>query len=291
MVDLDVPTIEALADWIETSVVVSQSGHFGRDKLDSLAASELTTLPQKVSMALTVMARRAKVLGDSYPFTVTEIGVLRRTSPWANPYQSLLFLTPGSIARQTVRASETHEMGELFEDLAESALANLWGPGGAALRFGHPSKHGRPESFDQAIPWLAKKMSVEVGRGYRPPRRKDGGVDIVVWRPFADGRPGFPIALAQCTIQAETFTKTSDVDLRLWASWLALDVDPMSLLVLPGTIRAAGTEWNQLSTVVTLIERIRLMELAGRGGEPPESRAWTSETAAALSRVIGAGEL
>lgn len=291
MADLDVPTIEALADWIETSVVVSQSGHFGRDKLDSLAASELVMLPQKVSMALTVMARRAKVLGDSYPFTVTEVGVLRRASPWSELYRSLLFLTPGSIARQTVRASETHEMGELFEDLAESALANLWGPGGSALRFGHPSKHGRPEAFDQAIPWLARKMRVQVGRGYRPPRRKDGGVDIVAWRPFADERPGFPIALAQCTIQAETFTKTSDVDLRLWASWLALDVDPMNLLVLPGTIRAAGTEWNQLSTVVTVIERIRVMELAARGDEPPASRTWTSETATALSHILGAGEL
>ena len=291
MPDLEAPSSEALADWVETSVLVSRSGHFGRDKLDDLAAAELGVLPPRVSMALDVMSKRASILASSYPFTVSDFAVLRRPTPLSDCYAALLLLTPGSVARQTVRATDTAEMADVLEEIAEVALANFWGFGGSAIRFGYPSKHGRPEAFHQAIAWLAQKIGVEPGSGYRPPRRKDGGVDVVAWRQFADRRQGFPVALAQCTIQAETFTKTSDIDLRLWASWLAMDVDPMSLLVIPGTIRAAGPDWRQLATVVTVIERLRLIELLGRGDCPDLEFSWTTETLAALSHVLQGSEL
>lgn len=290
MTDLEVGAPEAIADWIETSALTSASGHFGRDKLDQLASVELHVSATKVSMALDVMARRANVLGENYPFAVSDIAVLRRPARLASHYAALLFLTPGSVARQTVRVSETAEMGNLLEDLAESALANFWGVG-SALAFGYPSKHGRPEAFDQAVGWLARVIGLEPGRGYRPPRRKDGGVDVVAWRQFADHRPGFPIALAQCTIQAETYTKTSDIDLRLWASWLAMDVDPLSLLVIPGTVRSAGPDWRQLATVVMLIERIRLMDLLGRDPKTDGEIGWVSDTRTLLRNVLRAAEL
>jgi hypothetical protein len=291
MTDLEVPTTELMADWVETSVLVSASGHFGRDKLDELAHLEIGCQPTRVAMALAVMAKRAIALGPNYPFIVNDIGVVRRQTPLREQYSALLFLSPGSIARQSVRPTETAEMGELLEDLAAEALANFWGAGGCALTFGYPSKHGRPEAFDQAVTWLAAKIGVEPGRGYRPPRRKDGGVDVVAWRQFADRRPGFPVALAQCTIQAETFTKTSDIDLRLWASWLAMDSDPTSLLVIPGTVRAAGPDWRQLTTVVMVIERMRLMDLLGRGTAASTGVPWAEDTRLALRTALKSAEL
>lgn len=291
MTDLEVSSTEAIADWIETSVIVSRSGHFGRDKMDDLAATEVGASPMKVAMAIGTMARRASVLGDSYPFVVSDLAVLRRQVRHASHYEALLYLTPGSVARQTVRASETAVMGELLEEISEAALANFWGEGGSALSFGYPSKHGRPESFDQAVVWLAAKIGVDPGRGYRPPRRKDGGVDVVAWRQFADRRPGFPVALAQCTIQGETYTKTSDIDLRLWASWLAMDSDPLSLLVIPGTIRSAGPDWKQLTTVVMVIDRIRLLDLLGRAPTADVEILWATETTAALRATLRAAEL
>lgn len=291
MTDLDVASTEAIADWIETSVLVSRSGHFGRDKLDDLAATEIHASPMKVAMAIDTMVKRASVLGDPYPFVASDLAVLRRQVQHASHYAALLYLTPGSVARQTVRASETGVMGELLEEISEAALANFWGEGGSAVSFGYPSKHGRPESFDQAVGWLASRMGLEPGRGYRPPRRKDGGVDVVAWRQFSDRRPGFPVALAQCTIQAETFTKTTDIDLRLWASWLAMDTDPLSLLVVPGTIRSAGPDWKQLTTVVMVIDRIRLLELLGRAPAKDADSSWVTETTSALRAVMRAAEL
>ena len=122
----------------------------------------------KVAMAIDTMAKRANVLGASYPFVVSDIAVLRRKSRHVGHYAALLFLTPGSVARQTVRASETAEMGELLEEIAEAALANFWGEGGTALSFGYPSKHGRPEAFDQAVVWLAGEDRTGSGPGLPP---------------------------------------------------------------------------------------------------------------------------
>lgn len=291
MTDFEIQSPEAIADWIETSVLVSSSGHFGRDRLIELASEEIHAIPPAVGSALAIMARRSAVLAENYPFTVNDLAVLRAKSHLVDYYAALLFLSPDSVARQAIDDLPLKGMTDLFESIAESALANLWGPGGEAITFGFPSRHGRPETFDQAIIWLAEKIGLTPGRGYRPPYRKDGGVDVVAWRQFADRRRGFPIALAQCTIQRETFTKTTDIDLRLWASWLAMDVDPASLLVIPGTVRFSGPEWNQLSTVVTVIERIRLIELLSRKPEGLEELPWSREISETLKTILKSGEL
>src|SRR5439155_17165751 len=124
----------------------------------------------------------------------------------------------------------------LLERATCSALEGLLGPGTRALRFGWPSDSGRPQDFSSAIRWLAEAMHIGLSAGYRPPRRKDGGVDVVAWRPFKDGRPGFPIVLAQCTIESDVLAKSRDIDIRQWATWLALDASILIALAIPGTV-------------------------------------------------------
>lgn len=292
MLDIELDTIELIADWVEISALVNPSGHLTLDRIFVLAREELGIEVARTSQAVGLLEQRSAVLGDLYPFEVRpDIAVLRRRNArLAHSYATLLFLTPKSAPRQLLSGLSLLAMGELLEDIAERALANLWGVGGSALRFGFPSRHGRPEQFDQAVDWLARRIGIETGHGYRPPRRKDGGVDIVAWRQFRDRRTGFPIALAQCTIQAETFTKTTDIDTRLWATWLRMDSDPMSLLVLPGTISRPGTQWGQLTSVVTVIERLRLIELLGRSPTDDPNVAWTADVLSRLSEKLGAAE-
>jgi hypothetical protein len=294
MYDIFAGTPELLADWIEASVVLSQFGTLGIDEILRLGKGDVGAEDGAINSALTIIAKRQQILGLHYPFEIRQqLAVTFKESSLQNIYLCLSQLTPESLARQTVRSNSSTipEMSVLLEEVAEVALANLWGVGGRAIRFGYPSRHGRPPDFDQAIRWLADEMGVTVGQGYRDPRRQDGGVDVVAWRNFADHRPGFPIALAQCTIQKEAFTKTTDIDLRLWSSWLALDVDPLNILVLPGTIRGAGPDWGQLSTVVMVIERIRLMELLSRGSIPERLvTAWTESILSELRTIVGSAQ-
>ena len=62
--------------------------------------------------------------------------------------------------------------------------------------------------------------------------------------------------------------------------------------MIPGTIREAGTEWGQLSTVVMVIERLRLIELLARGDAPGGAvKSWADETLDSLQEVLRAAEL
>ena len=211
------------------------------------------------------MAARARMMGADYPFMVHEVAVRARPAAAATTYVALLLLSSGSVARQLLYPVPTSEMAVLFERLSAHALARLWGQAGQALRFGWPSDVGRPQDFPSAVTWLAGQLGVVAGSGYRPPRRKDGGVDVVAWRPFPDGRPGFPIVLAQCTLQAELMSKAADVDVRLWSSWLALDFEPTTALVIPGTVQERVV-WDQLALRSMVLDRLRLTVLAGSSG-------------------------
>jgi hypothetical protein len=120
-------------------------------------------------------------------------------------------------------------------------------------------------------------MGLASGAGYRPPKRKDGGVDVVAWRPFPDGRSGFPIVLTQCTLQTELITKSADVDTRVWASWLVLDFDPITALAVPQTI-GAGELWGQLALRCMVLDRTRLAGLIPPDCEVPGLSSWVCET-------------
>lgn len=292
LADLGITKSERIADWLETSLLVRPSGVLTLDQALAFGEDELNISPQQTSMAISVMAQRASSLGELYPFCVVNGIAIKRNSDarFLSTYATLLMLTPASVARQLLSGLSIEYMGETMEQIAERALSNFWGSGGEAVRFAYPSHIGRPQQFDQAVVWLANRIGLEPGKGYRPPRRKDGGVDVVAWRPFLDKRRGFPIALAQCTIQEEAFTKTTDIDVRLWATWLAMDLDPMSILVIPGTVRRAGPEWSQLSSVVTVIDRLRLIELLSRGEAPDSSYDWTTDVLGELQHLLVAGE-
>lgn len=109
---------------------------------------------------------------------------------------------------------------------------------------------------------MAGRMNVRIGNSYRPPYNKDGGVDVVAWRPFPDGRSGFPVLLVQCTLERDYAHKAGDVDTRVWSGWLALDVDPSTALAIPEVV-AAGEEWNALAARTVVLDRIRLAALIG----------------------------
>ena len=208
----------------------------------------------------------------------------------ASPYAALVLLTPGGAARQIVHPVPSSEMAVVFERITERAVARLWGGEGRAIRFGWPSDVGRPPEFPQAVPWLAAKLGVKAGVGYRPPRRKDGGVDVVGWRPFPDGRSGFPVVLVQCTLQSDILAKSRDVDARLWASWLMMDEQPVTALAVPQTI-PAGVLWDELALNGAVFERMRLTGLTAADISVAGLEAWVTSTLASLHPHLAGAEL
>jgi hypothetical protein len=230
------------------------------DALVSHALSDCGISESEVSLGLKTMSIRQRWLGDRYPFQVGDVAVRLRSGSGNFVYTLLLMLSPGSPARQLVKRSPDSDMASLFELVVVSAMKRLLGEGSNALRFGWPSDEGRPQDFYSAIEWLAMKMGIAGGSAFRPPLRKDGGVDVVAWRPFPDGRSGFPVALVQCTLQRELVSKSRDIDVRNWAGWLTLDVDPTTVLAVPGTI-SRKEDWSEIALRALILDRIRIAGL------------------------------
>lgn len=259
MPDIQIDSREDVADWIETTLVIRQSP-IGIDELNSLAKDDCGLDPSQVGLGLRVMRVRQSTLSESYPFKISDIYAKYEDGPETGAYVPLLLLTPGSPYRQLIAPNPSSQMTELFEKLVVEAMLNLLGPKSQAIRFGWPSDVGRPERFGEAIDWLAQLMGIRSGTAFRPPLRKDGGVDVVAWRPFPDKKIGFPIVLVQCTVQKDVVPKARDIDLRNWSGWLALDIDPLTVLAIPGTI-ARTEDWNEIALRSITLDRIRIAPL------------------------------
>lgn len=288
--DLAVSGREGIADWVEATLLVRDGAQLGMDALQSLALEEIGAAGPQVQLGLAVMSKRSSALNELYPFEVVDWAVRSRPGALSAPYSALTLLTPSSPARQLVHRSPTPEMAVLFERLVERAVIALWGHAGRAVRFAWPGDTGRPPEFPQAVEWLARLMGLSAGRGYRPPRRKDGGVDVIGWRPFSDGRSGFPILLVQCTLQGEILSKARDVDARLWSTWLVMDGEPQTALAVPQTI-TEGTLWDELAISGMVLERMRLTSLIGSGDPVDGLGAWVSSEVAVLRTYLKGGEL
>jgi hypothetical protein len=250
---------ELIADWIEINALSQSDNASGFDKLRSFVSEKLDVPSQRVDVSLNLIKRRSEVLLDSYPFEVKSVGMVRRQDWDKLPYSFLLRISSSVSHDFSLASDQNTERVESFEKLVVVAMQNLMGFGSKAIRFGFPSED-RPIEFPRAIEWLSNRMGIKSGEAYRPPRRKDGGVDVVAWRPFKDRRNGFPVYLVQVTCEKNFSHKIYDIDLRLWSGWLNLDSDPVSVLAVPTTI-SPGEEWNEISSRVVVLERIRICEL------------------------------
>lgn len=250
---------ESIADWIEVTAL-ARGAALGHDAVLALGVEELEVSEASISHALGVLEYRSRILENRYPFVVTPVGLHLKPKAVYFPYSTLLLLSPGSAARQLLRVFPDEKIVRAFENLVVDAAKSLAGPNGEALRFGWPSDIGRPKEFDSAISWLANKMGIRAGRGYRQPRRRDGGVDVVAWNPFPDGKPGFPVFLIQCTLQSRVLEKSLDIDTRIWSTWLTLDTEPITVLAIPGTI-ARVEVWNEIALRCLILDRLRLTGL------------------------------
>lgn len=259
MLDLHSSSIDVITDWLEVTALAINPVPLSRNRAVQLGETIANLTEHQVEQGFHRMGTRGHQIGEFYPFKVTHEYVLADANKLSSAYATMLAVTPGSALR-SVQAWKMDYSAKIFELAAEHCLSKFYGAGTNAVNFGHPSSVGRPAEFGQAVQWIAEKMGVKLGSGYRDPRRKDGGVDIFVWKAFADSNPGVPLLLVQCTIQDNFLTKISDIDTRLWASWLSSDIDPMVALCVPNYV-TRRQDWDEITTRGLLLDRQRLCQL------------------------------
>lgn len=266
---------EETADLIESILLCDEANSLGFTQLQKSVQQHSEAPDAQFEFALSTISRRGKRYGFSYPFELTSSAFKKINDPTQHVYSHLLCSSPNTLFRESMTTAELINEGDKFEETVGKALTFILGESTSTINFGWPSRSGRPKEFPDAIVWLAEKLGVRVGHGYRSPRRKDGGVDVISWRPFSDGKTAFPVMLTQCTIQRDLYSKSSDIDIRLWSTWLGLLRDPITCLAFPFFLPGNSEEWEELSLRHLILDRGRLLELLGNtnsGFEPATIR-------------------
>jgi hypothetical protein len=278
-----------LADWAESAMLIEDRKNLSRStlrqRLRNSAFVEGDELDVHVDLLLAEITARASVAPHMYPFRETSTGVARDEQVGEAAYEFMLWLSVSPRYREERRFDETEQ---LFDHLVKQALTGYLGEGARAVRFAHPSSDGRPPGFRDAVRWLAGLLNLGVGAAEPRPRRKDGGVDVVAWRPFRDARPGFIVILCQCTAQQDWVPKAKDIVVDQWRGWIDFARDPSTALAIPFAIGSGFDRWDELRRTVTMVlDRLRLCELLNPWQLEylEELRTWTETERGLLGAV------
>ena len=203
--------------------------------------------------------RRQRIAGLAYPFVKENSSVRVRSTSSSEFYKFLLLL---SLKKSPLRKGKKYnEVDELFDKVVGEAVKNHFGNGTKILRFGWPPSEKRPHNFKKALDWLSGETGVRTGNNTGTPKNKDGGVDIVAWKPFLDNRTAFLIALVQCTVQLDWFPKAKDIHDMLWLARLDTARPAILSLAIPFIIETNYDKWDDLRRLVNLVfDRLRLSE-------------------------------
>ena len=211
---------------------------------------------------------RYDIIGDRYPYRADSAGVERVAGDTAL-YDFLLL---ASLEYAPFRQENAYTgVNRIFDLVVREALKAHLGKRSDAVRFGTPVSDGRPQDFIEAVSWLAGLMGTPEGRMDRPADDNDAGVDVVAWRHFADHRAGFPVILAQDTLQLDFELKVGRIPLESWKKWLDIGPSPQTALAVPFNIRRGDDRWMKVTTdTALLLDRLRLCELL-------RERTWSDE--------------
>ena len=259
MIDLSSESSDVISDWIESLAVVQKGRPLPIQKIQEISENFASVSTNRIPFSFSQLKKRAEILGTKYPFKIDDSYIVTSQTIEESVYLQLLFLTPKSGISTQGKIYNLDVASKLFEDIAEHSLQTFFGANTQTLNFGFPSKSDRPAEFAAAVKWLSEKTNIRLGNAYRPPRKKDGGVDLFVWKSFPDKRPGIPIMLVQCTIKDDFINKIGDIDLKLWANWLSSDIEPLVALAVPGVV-TKDEIWSEITTRGILLDRLRLVQ-------------------------------
>ena len=277
----------SLADWAESAMFVEGRNNLSRTSLRMRLRASLfidgEDLDFHVDLLLSEVERRKERAEATYPFHWTGTGLSRASVVDEAPYEFLLWLAVSPVYREEKRFDE---IDELFDRLVKHALVVYLGPNARGIRFGFPSSDGRPSGFPEAVKWLANILGLQPGSGVPRPQGKDGGVDVVVWHPFRDGRSGFVVILGQCTVANNWTPKAKDIVPEIWKGWIDFGREPLTALAVPFALPPAFDRWDEVRRTVNIIlDRMRLVELIEVGAveDLVAIQAWNSKERSLLA--------
>jgi hypothetical protein len=284
---------EALADWIEASLLVPNAPRRlpDADLQDALEQAGLDG-EQGLEHILQQVRARSRAIGHGYPIERHGLG-FRARGTWDGYlcYSFLLFVSLNQSYGELNFRSGAREPALLFEVLTARALELFMG--GQAIRIGAPRVAPVPGAFPAALIYLANAI--------REPSRGDGGLehqtsgddglDIWLVKRFKDDRASSIFVVAQCAIGEDWAAKRSELDLDLWYRHIDWFTRPLKAFAVPFQI--SQESWRETAARGGLIlDRPRIAQTIRATHLPAQivtrMRAWTRRRVIQASRSVRA---
>ena len=298
----DPPSVRAsvseTADFAETECLRSQSFTVSLTHIINVVKREQENdhsdtededdrVEQDAEEAILEIERRGKASGDPnfYPFVVDESGSSLHLVdlPLSDVHWLYLYLLLATRMNMTAARFEGVDGALLFEEVAAASAASYWGHGAESMVFGTASDIG---GFVDRIQDLCKRLGE--GHAFQPRdgveiKRRDGALDLVVWKDFADRRRGKLIGCGQCKTGTEwigtTGTLKPDDFFKKWTRD-APAVEPVKLFFLAESL--SSDRWYSHCTDAGIVfDRCRVLN---HGAALPQGvvtrlKTWTKAAA------------
>ncbi len=264
--------LEILCDWIEASILFDESeDDFSvMDVVDVLINENIydgRDFAEEILVhAWTELTRRVEYVRPKMPFTVTYPEVKRINSWQTMPAHSFCVLLSLSQCYRNwwdcVTGRDRNEQGELFELVTQESLREQFSDWQVRRTGWSPvNPTGFQEIVNQTADWLGEDARHD-NRTRANTRRKDGGLDLLLYRPFSDHRGGFPVYLMQCASGRDWVKKIQQPSIGLWRKLIDFVVPPQKGLAIPFALSDDNFRDHCVLVEGLLLDRHRLLAAA-----------------------------
>jgi hypothetical protein len=262
----------AVADWLELAVLTEGRRRLSPGRAREMMAGSGSAVDEvDVALAFGVLRERAARKTPFYPFKFSTLGLEADTTADMGDYAFFLLLAVTSEG--SVQLPDLQRAAMLFERVVAQAAGQIFGANSASIRFGHPPEPGRPTEFLQAVQWLSSQMRARSLPLIGPYRRNDGGLDVIAWLDFVDGRCVGPVAAIQVTLESDLRSKSLEIAGNDLSRWIAIS-PPVPMLAVPIDGLSDPDLFEELSTRVVVLDRWRLMSCLHPNRVGEEARLW-----------------
>ena len=156
--------------------------------------------------------------------------------------------------------------GNLFERVVELICPNLL-PGWAIFRVGWSSNN--TQNIPQIVRELCSRLHTSGATDlseWISPSAKDGGLDIVCYRPFSDEREAVPVFFLQCASGKSWRDKVKTPNADIWQKYLNSAVRPSTGIAAPFVVGEKELRMAALTGQVIVFDRLRMLDAINAAG-------------------------
>lgn len=253
-------------DWIEACALFSGGDATGSDIVDILRENEIYATQDfawaLVNNVFAMIRERGRVLGLGYPIRVRDGTRVVAEGDW-DAYAAYAFCLTLSLSKaypEWWRAFglDYGPQGMHFEDLTAESVGAVFS-GWSVHQTGWSA--ATPNGIAGIVTELADLLGEVAGNVTRwsAKKAKEAGLDLLCFRPFADGRSGVPVMLFQCASGADWKSKLHTPEIRVWTKIIDFAAEPKKAFAMPFALEAGQLRYHTNIVNGLLMDRDRLL--------------------------------